>query len=191
MLVERGTAGAEEAVPDGKLVVIARRALGRGRKQDITDIIAVHPDSDRARTPDVASAIERINQVLRQQGRTCVLIGPGRWGSRDPWLGIPVSWSQISAARVIVETDFADLEVEPSQGSHFFHNLTSFGIAYLCVARRSTEAFIDWPWLDAQPALYEAVAGSVRHIRLAAPVRVVVDTSKGQGTISAPSAPGQ
>ena len=188
MLVERVGATAEEGAPDGKLVVIARRALGRGRKTDITDIVAVHPDSDRARTPEVAQAIERINHVLRQQGRTCVLIGPGRWGSRDPWLGIPVSWSQISAARVIVETDFADLEVEPSQGSHFFHNLTSFGIAYLCVARRSTEAFIDWSWLDAQPAVYEGVSGSVRHIRLAAPLRVVVDTAKGRGTIAAPSA---
>jgi len=114
-------------------------------------------------------------------------MGPGRWGSRDPWLGIPVSWSQISAARVIVETDFADLEVEPSQGSHFFHNLTSFGISYLCVARRSTESFIDWRWLDAQPAMQEEVGGSVRHIRLAAPLRVVVDTAKGRGTISAPA----
>jgi hypothetical protein len=87
-----------------------------------------------------------------------------------------------------VETDFADLEVEPSQGSHFFHNLTSFGIAYLCVARRSAEAFIDWAWLDAQPALHEAVGGAVRHIRLAVPLRVVVDTAKGRGTIAAPSA---
>jgi len=101
---------------------------------------------------------------------------------------IPVSWSQISAARVIVETDFADLEVEPSQGSPFFHNLTSLGIAYLCVARRSAEAFIDWAWLDAQPALHEAVGGAVRHIRLAVPLRVVVDTAKGRGTIAAPSA---
>jgi DNA-binding NarL/FixJ family response regulator len=185
MLVERGVEGTEEATPGGKVIVIAQRALGRGRKHDITDVIAVHPDSDRARTPDVASAIERINQALRQQGRTCVLIGPGRWGSRDPWLGIPVSWSQISAARVIVETDFADLEVEPSQGSHFFHNLTSFGISYLCVARRSTESFIDWPWLDAQPARQELVGGAVRHIRLEAPLRVVVDTARRRGTISA------
>ena len=130
------------ALPAGaRILVTAERALGHARNPTITDIIAVRPDCERGRTPAVASALEKINAELRREGRVCALVGPGRWGSGDPWLGIPVSWSQISTAKAIVETDFDDLEVEPSSGSHFFHNLTAFGIAFLSVSRRGRNGF--------------------------------------------------
>jgi hypothetical protein len=167
-----------------RIVVSAERALGHGRKHAIMDIVAARPDCSRARTPEVATALERINAGLRGEGRLCVPVRPGRWGSGDSWLGIPVSWSQISTAKAIVETDFADLEVEPSQGSHFFDNLTAFGIAFLSVSRRTNVGSIDWEWLTSQSAREEAVGGAVRHIRLTAPVRVVVDGATGRGVIA-------
>jgi hypothetical protein len=182
--VERAEEETVALSPDARVVVTAERALGHGRKPAITDIIVVRPDCPRSRTAEVATALEHINSDLRREGRVCVLVGPGRWGSRDPWLGIPVSWSQISAARAIVETDFVDLEVEPSSGSHFFHNLTAFGIAFLSVSRRGHDGSIDWDWLTSQSALAESVGGMVRHIRLATPVRVVIDGTTGHGVIA-------
>jgi DNA-binding NarL/FixJ family response regulator len=167
-----------------RVLVSADRALGNGRKAAITDIIAVRPDCQRGRTAEVAAALERINAELRRDGRGCVLVGPGRWGSADPWIGIPVSWSQISTAKAIVETDFADLEVEPSAGSHFFHNLTAFGIAFLSVSRREDNGSIDWDWLTTQSAIAEAAGGAVRHIRPSSPVRVIIDGASRQGVIA-------
>jgi len=102
-----------------------------------------------------------------------VLIGPGRWGSSTPALGIPVNWGDISAARVIVETTLADYAVEPSQGSHFFHNLISFGIAYLTVDTRAGRGRIDWDWLAAQPA--QRQMQFIRHVRTEHPLEIRID----------------
>jgi hypothetical protein len=171
----------EESFADA--LVFSRRALGHGRSASIDDLVVVRPDCDRAKTPEIAAALERINQDLRQAGRSYVLIGPGRWGSRDPWLGIPVTWSQISKARAIVETDFTDFEVEPSQGSHFFHNLTSFGVAFLN-ARQDDGGRVDWEWLARQPAAKEDAGGAVRHLHLDPPVRVLVEGRTGRGMVA-------
>jgi CheY-like chemotaxis protein len=165
-------------------IVSSERAMGHGRMHTVSDIVVVSADLDRARTREVSSVIDRLNHALRTEGRPYVLIGPGRWGSRDPWLGIPVSWPQVSGARAIVETDFCDLQVEPSQGSHFFHNLTSFGVAFLTV-RRDGEGRINWAWLSAQPAVQEEMAGQVRHIRLEKPLQVLVNGATGRGVILA------
>jgi len=127
--------------------------------------------------------VAAINQRIREEGHTVLLLGPGRWGSRDPWLGIPVTWGQISAARAIVETDFPDLEVEPSQGSHFFHNLTCFGVSYLTVHEGRDGGAIDWAWFDAQPVVESALDGVVRHLRSEAPLTVIVDGVQGRGVV--------
>ncbi len=165
-------------------MIFSSNALGHGRGDVLGDAIVVDPRRlDRSLTPRAAGAVAKMNARLRGEGRNCLLLGPGRWGSRDPWLGIPVAWSQISSARAIVETDFADLEVEPSQGSHFFHNLTCFGVSYLTVHEGRKEARIGWDWLDEQPVAEEALDGVVRLVRLSRPVRVVVDGIRGEGVV--------
>jgi CheY-like chemotaxis protein len=171
------------SVPPERVVVRSLGALGHGRAEPIRDVVVVAADLDRARTPHVASALERINRELKALGRPYLLIGPGRWGSRDPWLGIPVVWAQISAARAIVEVDFADLDVEPSQGSHFFHILTSFGIPYLPVHQRQGQGKVSWEWLAAQPAETLDLDGKLRHICLAEPLEVVLDGATREGVV--------
>lgn len=159
-------------------------ALGHGRRETISDLVVIDPARfSRSWTARAATAIEAVDRRLRAEGRHCALIGPGRWGSRDPWLGIPVAWPQISTARVIVETDFEDLRIEPSLGSHFFHNLTSFGVAFLAVHDDPDGGRVDWRWLASLPAVTEAVEGAVRHLRLERPVQVVVDGASGRGVI--------
>ncbi len=187
MVIENMAAGIQfdrEALQ--RAVVSTDVALGHGRTESLTDLVVVNPKRlDRKDTAKVASHIEQINQALVNDGRNCILIGPGRWGSRDPWLGIPVTWPQISATRVIVETDFRDLQVEPSHGSHFFHNLTCFGIALFSVHKEVGTGVVNWEWLDQQPAGCEEMEGTIRHIRLLSPVKVLVDGATGQGAILA------
>ena len=172
-----GAAAADTVIAD------SANALGHGRRTNIRDVVVVLPTLERAHTPEVASILERQNQRMRGEGRGYLLIGPGRWGSRDPWLGVPVAWAQISAAAAIVETDFSDLEVEPSQGSHFFHNLTSFGIPFLAVHRLQDGGSVNWEWLAAHPAEHEELAGRVRHIRLDRSLEVVVDGATRRGLV--------
>jgi DNA-binding NarL/FixJ family response regulator len=172
----------ESMVP--RAVVRSEFALGHGRRETISDLVVVDPRRmDRSQTTEAAASIEQINRNLRLEGRQSILIGPGRWGSRDSWLGIPVTWPQISTARAIVETDFADLEVEPSLGSHFFHNLTCFGVAFFAVHKQDESGAINWDWLDRQKPLNEAMSGAVRHFRLKQPAQVLVDGSTSRGVI--------
>ncbi|MCU0292083.1 MAG: hypothetical protein MUF10_08860 [Thermoanaerobaculaceae bacterium] len=174
-----------------QVIVRSCAALGHGRVTGIEDIVVVLRDLDRARTMDVAGVLERIDRSLRQSGRPYLLVGPGRWGSRDPWLGVGVAWSQVSGARAIVETDFADLVGDPSQGSHFFHHLTAAGIPFLGVHHHDDEGHIDWEWLCAQPAESSACDGKVRHLRLAAPLEIVVDGRRRCGVVAVPLPPGR
>lgn len=168
--------------PDEHVVVRSYAALGNGSVSGLRDIVLVTFDLDRSRTVEVAGILERIDRNLRQLGRPYLLVGPGRWGSRDQWLGVPVAWSQVSGARAIVETDFADLIGDPSQGSHFFHHLTAAGIPFFDVHRHD-EGFIDWEWLLAQPATSAACDGKVRHIELAEPIEVRVDGRRREGVV--------
>jgi hypothetical protein len=149
----------------------------------VHDLVVVLPALPRARTAEAAAALEELNRTLLREGRSYVLVGPGRWGTRDPWLGIPVSWSQISGVRAIVETDFADLEIEPSQGSHFFHQLTAAGVVFLPVHPRGVGGSIDWRRLEAQQPVAAAMDGLVRHPRPATPLQVVVDGVSRRGAI--------
>ena len=167
-----------------RALVRTKVALGHGRRESISDLIVIDPERfERSTTVQAAAAIEAFNIKLRKQSRRCALVGPGRWGSRDPWLGIPVTWAQISAARVIVETDFADLQVEPSFGSHFFHNLTCFGVAFFAVHAVEGRGSINWQWFRAQPSFEEDLDWAVRHIRLESPLQVLVDGETGTGVI--------
>lgn len=152
-------------LPREELLCYSPHALGNGLITGLRDVVYVKPGQfDPSHTPQMARHIGEFNEQLMAENRPYVLIGPGRWGTSHTWLGIPVNWSHISAARVIVETTLQDFIVEPSQGSHFFQNLTSFGIVYLAVNPFSDEGFIDWQWLDAQPAANETE--HVRHVRL-------------------------
>ncbi len=157
-----------------ELLSYSAHALGNGLIHGLTDVIYVRPEAfDATHTPEMAVEIGELNDRLMAEGRPYVLIGPGRWGSSHRTLGIPVTWEQISAARVIIETTLDDFIVEPSQGSHFFQNLTSFGIAYLSVNPHSDDGFVDWAWLARQPARHESE--HLRHVRLSKSLEVRVD----------------
>jgi hypothetical protein len=163
------------------LLLASRRAMGNGRIDSIQDVVYVKPDSFEARhTPAIRGEIEEMNRRLLEGERPYLLIGFGRWGSSDPWLGIPVSWGQVSGARVIVEATLPGMDVEPSQGSHFFHNISSLGVGYLMVPHRA-ELPIDWAWLDERPALAET--DHVRHVRLSQPLLVEIDGRTGRGAV--------
>ena len=184
MVVEPGLALADVgAIPPERLVVTSPGALGNGRSPAVRDVVVVQHDLERARTTDAAQVLERLNGELKAAGRPYLLIGPGRWGSRDPWLGIPVVWGQISGACAIVEVDFDDLDVEPSQGSHFFHNLTSFGIPFLPVHRRFGGGTVNWEWLARQPVRTTDLNGKVRHLELEESLQVQLDGARRHGIV--------
>jgi len=158
------------------------RVLGNGLVDTIEDVVYVKPEGFEAKyTPKIADELGPINRALLADERPYMLIGFGRWGSSDPWLGIPVDWGQISGAKVIVEATLPDMNVELSQGSHFFHNLTSHKICYLMVSHVGSYG-IDWEWLNHQPAATET--RFVRHVRLNSPLIVKVDGHSGRGVVS-------
>ncbi len=165
-------------------LVSTESALGNGTNDHLTDIVYLRPDRfDTAQTHAMAGELEQINRRLQEEGRSYVLLGFGRWGTSDPWLGVPVQWGQIAQARVIVEASLPQCEPDPSQGSHFFHNVTSFRVLYFSVRHRSSRA-IDWDWLAGRPAVQET--RFARHVRLERPLRVAVDGRTGRGVILRP-----
>ena len=156
-----------------KAFCLSIHALGNAEKTDVRDIVFVRPDVFEVdKTVQIAAEIGRINASLVAEGRKYLLVGPGRWGTADRWLGIPVAWSDISGVSAIVETAHAQLRVEPSQGSHFFHNITTLGINYIMMSGKEGERF-DWQWLEGR----EVLAGGehVEHVRLASPMVIKVD----------------
>lgn len=168
-----------------KAVCYSPEALGNGLIRGIADLVFVRPeDFDSSLTQEIAAELGRINEGLRKAGRVSVFIGPGRWGSADRWLGIPVTWDQISTARIIVETTLPDLMVAPSQGTHFFQNLTSLGVGYLTVDPNIDKGFIDWDWLSRQPTIEQS--RHVRHVRLEEPLEARIDGRNQAGVIFKP-----
>ncbi len=132
--------------------ILSRNCMGNGRDVSIRNIIWVDPRTfDRSETLEIAAEIDELDAIARQESFNYLLIGPGRWGTRDRWLGIPVSFSQISHAKAIVEADLPGFAVESSQGSHFFHNLTTMRIKYIKVTQSSADNFVDWEWLYQMP----------------------------------------
>jgi hypothetical protein len=156
-------------------------ALGNGQVSDLKDIVFVDPEAfDAARTVEIAAEVGRLNKLIEAQRRRYLLIGPGRWGSADRWLGIPVKWNDISAVRAVVETATEAVRADPSQGSHFFHNITSLDISYLTTAANA-EDFVDWDWLKAQPVA--AKTRYLRHVRLDRPLTLKIDGKQTQAVI--------
>jgi hypothetical protein len=172
-------------VDEKRLVCSTATALGTGVYSDVSDIIYVCPDRfDAGQTVAIADEVGRFNGQLREQGRTYLLIGPGRWGTADRWLGVPVGWDQISEARVIVEAELRDFTVKPSQGTHFFQNLTALQIGYLTIRRGQEHHHVDWSWLADQPAMFETEY--LRHIRLDRPLDIRIDGQTAQGAVLKP-----
>ncbi|HOP48968.1 MAG TPA: phosphoenolpyruvate synthase/pyruvate phosphate dikinase, partial [Desulfobacteraceae bacterium] len=149
----------------------------------ISDIVYVNPDTFKTEsTVIIAEEISRINSILLAEKRPYLLIGPGRWGSADRWLGIPVQWRHISGVGAIVELRTEKLKADPSQGSHFFQNITSLGIQYITITENS-EDFLDWEWLTSLPTSNET--DYLRHVRLKKPLTVKIDGRKSQCVIVA------
>ncbi len=168
-----------------RLICYSPQTMGNGYIRNLRDVIFVRPDAfDSACTRAIASEISRMNEELKKAGRPCILIGPGRWGSADPWLGIPVTWEQISSAQAVVETSLQDFTVTPSQGSHFFQNLTCFRVGYLTVNPTAGGGFINWDWLDRQPVVAES--RFLRHIAFDQPLEVRLDGRTRRGMILKP-----
>ncbi len=167
---------------EGEQVLVATdAALGNGETDAIRDVVYLRPESfSMGETRRIAAELETVNRDLTAAGRPYLLIGFGRWGSQDPWLGVPVAWSQISGAKAIVEASLPEASPDPSQGTHFFHNITSFRVLYL-TARHTGPHRLDWAWLDRQPAVTETEL--LRHVHLAAPLRVKVDGRTGRAVI--------
>jgi hypothetical protein len=169
----------EMARPD--VLAASDRVMGNGVNRSIRDAVYVKPESFEARhTPRIAAELERLNRPLLAENRPYLLLGFGRWGSSDPWLGIPVKWGQICGARVIVEATLPNMTVELSQGSHFFHNISSFQVSYFSVNHHKRPG-IDWAWLDGQEIVAET--DYVRHVRWEKPLLVKVDGRTGRGAI--------
>ncbi|MCK4413534.1 MAG: hypothetical protein KAY32_08325 [Candidatus Eisenbacteria sp.] len=178
---EETTVTPEELVGD-RVVLASEQALGNGVRDGIRDIVFLKPDVFAAEaTREMVGELEGINHNLVAAANPYLLIGFGRWGSSDPWLGVPVEWGQINGARVVVEATLPDMNPDMSQGSHFFHNLISFHVFYLAV-RHQGEFRIDWDWINSQPTVCES--RFVKHVRATRPLTIRVDGRGGRGVIT-------
>lgn len=173
------------AVTDEECLIRSHNSLGHGTSEEITDVLYVKYDDtfSAADNVKIAEEIGRINQKFVDEGRNYVLIGPGRWGSSDSWLGVPVKWPDISAARIIVEVALKNYRVDPSQGTHFFQNMTSFGVGYFTVDTNlpGEGGIIHKEMLDVMPAVEETAW--VRHVRFDRPLRILMDGMKQEGVV--------
>jgi len=173
------------AIPDDHCLLRSHNSLGHGVTEDVTDVVYVKTDDrfSAANNPTIAREIEKLNKEYLDRGTNYVLVGPGRWGSSDSWLGIPVKWPHISAARVIVEVALKNYRVDPSQGTHFFQNLTSFGVGYFTIDENRNDGCFHKAALDAMPAVEETEY--VRVVRFEKGLRIMMDGKKGEGVIAA------
>ena len=174
------------SIPEENAIITCNSALGHGITSDLYDLVYVKPEAfSAAKNQSIMYEIEKVNRGLVNENRHYVLVGPGRWGSADVWLGIPVKWSHISNARLIVESGLSNYRVDPSQGTHFFQNLTSFGAAYFTINPFIHDGTYDTEFLNAQPAIYESEY--VRHVRFDKPIIMKVDGRKNRGVVMKPS----
>jgi len=192
MLQIRPIAGRDETIninPETILredtILVSEAALGNGIIKDISDIVYIRPEVfDASKSHQFAAQLEKINDRFLEDHRNYILIGPGRWGSSDPWLGIPIRWPQISAARLIVESSLENYRIDPSQGTHFFQNLTSFRVGYFTINSHIGEGFYDIGFLDKQPAEWENEY--IRHVRFKNPCEIALDGKKSFGVVCKP-----
>ena len=173
------------SLPDEDLILRSNTALGHGTTDNVTKIVYVDPDKfSSLKTRDIAAEIAEINRGFVERGEGYILIGPGRWGTSDTSLGIPVRWADIAAARLIVETSLANYRIEPSQGTHFFQNLTSFGVGYFTVNPYGREDHIDTEWFSAQTPTEQTE--HVKVFDLKDPLLIGIDGKKGMGVVAKP-----
>ena len=176
------------AIPDEQCLLRSHNAIGHGNITDITDIVYIKTGEKSKYTPgknpQIADEVERINRSLLQEERKCLLIGPGRWGSSDSWLGIPVKWPHISSAQVIVEAGLENFQVDPSQGTHFFQNLTSLGVGYLTIDAFRGNGKYDCSLLEGLEVVQET--DYVAHVRLNEPLTIKIDGMKKEAVVLMP-----
>ncbi len=157
------------------------QALGNGKNDRMADIVYVKPHDFRSEaTLQIADEIGRINAGLVKEARPYLLVGPGRWGTADRWLGIPVQWHNISGVGAIIEMRNEKLKADPSQGSHFFQNITSLGIHYITLTEGS-EDYFDWKWIESLPYIQET--SFLKHVRLEKPLLLKIDGRASQCAI--------
>lgn len=163
-------------------IIYSESALGNGKYENIYDFVYVKPETfNSANTRQIASAVEELNSQFVEQNKNYILVGPGRWGSSDPWLGIPVIWPQISAAKIIVEAGLHDFRIDPSQGTHFFQNLTSFKVGYLTINPFINEGLFDIDYLNDQDAIFENQW--LRHVQFKSPLTILIDGKENKAII--------
>ncbi len=174
-----------EGIESNRILCRSAQSLGNGHINNIVDILYVNPEGfSRAQMGAMANEIGRFNADLKAKGRKYLLIGPGRWGTSDRWLGIPVSWSQISEAMIIVEAAYGDFSVAPSFGTHFFQNLISYNMGYLTVEGSNSDSFMDWDWLSQQTVTDESE--HVSHLSLKKPLEILIDGRVGKAVVLKP-----
>jgi hypothetical protein len=174
-----------ESIRHEDSLLISHSALGNGIIKGIYDIVYIKPETFNAsRSMEIVQRLDKLNEKFLSEKKFYVLVGPGRWGSSDPWLGIPVKWPQISAARVIVESGLEHYRIDPSQGTHFFQNLTSFRVGYFTINPYINEGFYNLEFLNAQQAFSEDEY--IRHIRFEKPIRIEIDGKKNFGVVFKP-----
>ena len=175
------------AIPDERCLLRSHMSLGHGISEEVTDVVYVKTDEDftAMNNPAIADDIERINRRFLNEDKGYVLAGPGRWGSSDHWLGIPVKWPHISAAKVIVEVALKNYRVDPSQGTHFFQNLTSFGVGYFNIDTDADQGLFRKELLDSMPAVEETKY--VRHVHFDRPLKIMMDGKKQEGVVMLPA----
>jgi hypothetical protein len=184
---ELGEVTLEKTNGSKKVLIRSGKALGNGISDSIRDIVYVRPETfDPAKTTEIAEEVAKMNASLTRSSSPYILIGPGRWGTQDRWLGVPVRWSQISGVRVMVETASEDFNIEPSQGTHFFQNIVARGIGYIYVGVGSKTDIVDWEWISGLKTRREL--RYVRHVRLPAPLTVKLDGRLGQALVLKPPA---
>ncbi len=163
-------------------IIYSESALGNGKYENISDFVYVKPETfNSANTRLIAEAVEKINKTFIEADKQYVLVGPGRWGSSDPWLGIPVIWPQISAAKIIVEAGLNNFRIDPSQGTHFFQNLTSFKVGYLTINPFINDGYFDLNYLNNLEAEYENEY--LRHIKFNNPLTILIDGKSNRAVI--------
>jgi len=174
-----------EEIPQQETVVVSHSALGNGTVKGICEVVYVRTENfEASKNPEIASRLNVINDTFLKDEKNYILIGPGRWGSSDPWRGIPIKWQQISAARVIVESGLENYRIDPSQGTHFFQNLTAFRVGYFTVNPFIGDGFIDYGFLSEAETVYED--DLLRHVRFRQPLTVMIDAKKKSGVIMKP-----
>ena len=174
-----------DSIDSSTSLIYSQSALGTGYVEGITDVIYLRRENfDPSKTQIMADQITRLNAMMREEGRGYLLVGFGRWGSSNPWLGVPIKWSDISEVKAIVECGLDNFRIEPSQGTHFFQNMTSFGVGYMTVNPYAGDGVLDFETLDAMEAVEQTEY--VRHVRFDSALTICIDGVKNRAVVNKP-----